>query len=61
MTQATTSTAVKGGNITRDAKTGRFVSVSNGKRNYMASAESERVLSDVAKRRADALKRLANR
>ena len=53
--------AVKGGWIARNAKTGRFVSVTSKSGTRKSSAASVETMKEIAEKRKDALKRLSDR
>jgi hypothetical protein len=55
------SETVKGGVVTREAQNGNLVEVRTDRSTSRVSAQSSQVLADVAERRRDALKRLADR
>ncbi len=61
MSTAVKETVVKGGVIVTEAETGDLVEVRTAKGVSKSSAESRAALKEIAKRRADVLKELADR
>lgn len=60
-TGATKVTKVTGGLIARNASTGRFMQVTSDSGTSKAKTKSESAAKDAARRRHEALQRLANR
>jgi len=52
---------VKGGVVTRSAKTGRFVSVTTSKSTSYGTAKSGKLIGEASTKRSSAMKRLVNR
>lgn len=61
MAKGSDTKAVKGGWVTRDASTGRFIEVRTEKGVSKVSSETRTTVKDASSRRSAALKRLADR
>lgn len=57
----TTVSTVKGGKISRSAKTGRFMEVNASGKNSRSSATTVRTIKEASAKRSGALQRLADR
>ncbi len=61
MSTAVKTTSVKGGQIKRDAKTGRFVEVHTSTGKHVARKTTVTTVKEASSKRSAALKRLADR
>ena len=61
MKTSTIKTTVKGGWISRESNSGKFIAVKNGTKVSKSSSSSKLTIKGVSSRRSAALKRLADR